>query len=68
MTNITINNHDFLGKLSVIKNHLFLALEDLSTSSNQKLTDHLKKAYQANEEVIKMIKKSSLGKPPKSLR
>ena len=73
MNNITINSHDFLGKLSIIKNQLFLALESLSASPTQsnpadKVVDRLKKAYQANEEVIKMIKESSLGKPPKSLR
>jgi len=46
-----------------------LALEDLSASPTQnnpanKVADRLKKAYQANEELIKMIKESSLGKPP----
>jgi len=68
MSDVTINNHDFLGKLSVIKNHLFLALENIPSQKHLQIKSHLKKAYRANEEVIKMIKKSSLGKPPKSLR
>ena len=33
MSNITIDSHDFLGKLTTIKNHLFVALESIPQKS-----------------------------------
>lgn len=59
MSQIVINSHNFLGKLSVIKNYLFVVLESISkdkTESHKKAKDYLQKAYQANEELIALIK------------
>lgn len=57
MSKIAIDSHDFLGKLTTIKNHLFVALE--KEKLPQKTKRLLKLAYQANEELIEMVKKGS---------
>jgi len=55
MSDILVDNHDFLGKLSVIKNCLSLVLEkekdhhkkellEMAAGTNQQLIDHVKTA------------------------
>lgn len=61
MNQTTIDPHDFLGKLSIIKNHLFMALEDKNLPPKSK--NLLQKAYQANEELIGLTKQKSSQNP-----
>ncbi len=55
MSNVLVDNHDFLGKLSVIKNCLSLLLEkdsgrdekellEMAANTNQQLIDNIKAA------------------------
>lgn len=50
MANLILNSHDLLGKLSVIKNSLYMLLEQPEKK------EYLDTAINANQELIEMIK------------
>lgn len=57
MSQISISSHDFLGKLSVIKNSLFLLKEKPAGESlNGKDKELINMAYNSVEELIQNIK------------
>lgn len=60
MSQINISSHDYLGKLSVIKNALFLLREkatgQLYTEKDKEL---LEIAYSSTEDLIRSIKETS---------
>ncbi|MBU1129958.1 hypothetical protein KKE45_01410 [Patescibacteria group bacterium] len=51
---IKIDSHNFLGKLSIIKNCLALLLDDKKQPN--KNSDLLQKAYDSNQDLINLIK------------
>lgn len=57
MANITINSHDLLGKLSIIKCSLAMVIDPKIKIAEK--NKYLTIAYQTNEELIKLIKKIS---------
>ena len=59
MAIISVNSHNFLGKLTIIKNHLSLVLQRKKVRDDQKLTESLGKAFKANQELIDLIKMES---------
>ena len=56
MSQITIDSHDFLAKLSVIKSYLSLLIEDKSLNLDEKNIKYLEIASNANQELINQIK------------
>lgn len=59
MANITLDSHDILGKLSVVKNALFMALE------KPEKEELLQTAIKANQDLIDKIKQTvENGKNP----
>ncbi|MBU4210012.1 hypothetical protein KKC08_05230 [Patescibacteria group bacterium] len=56
--NIKVNSHDFLGKLSIIKNCLALILDDKKQSD--KNSNLLQKAYDSNQDLINLIKNTTI--------
>ncbi|MBI4130577.1 hypothetical protein HY468_04625 [Candidatus Roizmanbacteria bacterium] len=59
MADITINSHDVLGKLSIIKNYLAVVLEIEGASLSPKQRNYLNSAMVANESLITYIKQQS---------
>lgn len=55
MADITVNSHDVLGKLTVIKNHLAVVSEDDHLLSPQQ-REYVKRAMEANQQLIDQIK------------
>lgn len=53
MAKIILDNHDILGKLSVVKNALFVALEKPAKE------ELIKTALKANQDLIDMVKKAA---------
>lgn len=58
MSQITISSHDFLGKLSVIKNYLFVVITG-EKNMDPKHLEYLKNAADANQSLIDEIKKQA---------
>ena len=59
MAIISVNSHDFLGKLTIIKNYLSLVLQEEKVRDDEKLTESLGRAFKANQELIDLIKMES---------
>jgi len=55
MAKVSIDSHDFLGKLTIIRNCLSL-LEKVRNPKEKKL---VKMAYETNQELIKQIKEAA---------
>lgn len=53
MVQIILDSHDLLGKLSIIKNALFVALE------KPEKEEYLKTAIQANQELIDSVERAA---------
>ena len=53
-----IDRHDLLGKLSIIKNCLFLVLEEKGLSPKSR--KFLQTASRTNEELISLVKKLTI--------
>lgn len=58
MPDVIVNNHDLLGKATIIKNCLSLLIENKGELPFAKITSLLKTAFSANEELIAKIKSS----------
>ncbi len=61
MSNISINSHDFLGKLSIIKNYLSVLAENNALAEHEK--EYIRRAFEANESLITLIKEKTLQTP-----
>ena len=59
MSQVTISSHDFLGKLSVVKNYLSVVIAD-EKNMDSKHVEYLKNAFDANQSLIDAIKKTAL--------
>lgn len=55
MAEISLNSHDLLGKLGLIKNLLAVVLESESPIGEKSL-DYIKKASETNQNLIDLIK------------
>jgi len=56
MSDITINTHDLLGKMTIIKNCLSLVLENKNPPLDEKTINLLQTAGSANQDLIDRIK------------
>lgn len=54
---ITVDSHDVLGKLSIIKNYLSVLLENPSIPEKEK--EYAKRSFEANEFLIAYIKEKT---------
>jgi len=61
MSLVSIDDHDFLSKLSVIKNYLSLILEREKVKSDPELTDSLERVLTTAQELINSIKETARG-------
>lgn len=55
MAEISLNSHDLLGKLGLVKNLLAVVLES-ETSIGEKTRNYIKKASEINQDLIDFIK------------
>jgi len=59
---ISVDSHDVLGKLSIIKNYLSVLLENSNLTEKEK--EYIQHSFEANESLIQTIKeKTSQGNP-----
>lgn len=54
---ISVDSHDILGKLSIIKNYLSVAMESGTLPEKEK--EYLKRSFEANESLIAHIKEKT---------
>lgn len=54
---ISVDSHDVLGKLSIVKNYLSVAMESGTLPEKEK--EYLKRAFEGNEALITHIKEKT---------
>jgi hypothetical protein len=54
---ISVDSHDVLGKLSVVKNYISVAMESGTLPEKEK--EYLKRAFEGNEALIAHIKEKT---------
>lgn len=57
MSAVTLDSHDVLGKLSVVKNYLSVLLEN--TSLPDKDREYITRSFEANESLIALVKEKT---------
>lgn len=56
---ISVDSHDILGKLSVVKNYLSVAMESGTLPEKEK--EYLQRAFDGNEALISHIKEKTVA-------
>lgn len=59
MAAVTVDSHDILGKLSIIKNYLAVIRASVASGEGASL-EYLDRVIETNEEIIQDIKQKSL--------
>lgn len=59
MAAVTVDSHDILGKLSIIKNYLAVTRASVASGEGASL-EYLDRVIETNEEIIQDIKQKSL--------
>lgn len=54
---ISVDSHDVLGKLSIVKNYLSVLLENKTLSEKDK--EYIKRAIESNEFLISLVKEKT---------
>lgn len=54
---ISVDSHDVLGKLSIVKNYLSVLMENPALAEKDK--EYLKRSFEANESLITHIKEKT---------
>lgn len=64
MSAVSVDSHDVLGKLSIIKNYLSVIREENTLSEKDK--QYLSRAYDATEQLISLVKEKTVAHLPQT--